>query len=79
MTDIASDIVQIVRRPMILGDLLLNIGASVGVALADGSSPSELFQRADTALYAAKAAGRNTFSIFEPSERQTLCAPRSAA
>ncbi|WFS00329.1 sensor domain-containing diguanylate cyclase [Rhizobium tumorigenes] len=79
VNDIANDIVQIVRRPMILGDLLLNIGASVGVALADGSGPSELFQRADTALYAAKAAGRNTFSIFEPSERQTLCAPRSAA
>jgi predicted signal transduction protein with EAL and GGDEF domain len=79
IAELADAIVQITRRPIRVNDRRLQIGASVGVALVDGLTPSELFQRADTALYAAKAAGRNTFHIFEPSDRQPLHAPRSAA
>lgn len=79
LAKLANDIVRILGRPMHLPERRLQIGASVGVALVDGLTPSELFQRADTALYAAKAAGRNTFRIFERSDRQPLYAPRSAA
>jgi diguanylate cyclase (GGDEF)-like protein len=79
LAKLANDIVRILRRPMHLPERRLQIGASVGVALVDGLTPSELFQRADTALYAAKAAGRNTFRIFEPPDRPLLYAPRSAA
>jgi diguanylate cyclase (GGDEF)-like protein len=41
------------------------LGASVGIALAKGIDPAELFANADTALYAAKSAGRGTFRIFK--------------
>lgn len=77
ITDLAGEIVRVLSRPMQLADRRLQISASVGVALVDGMAPSDLFQRADTALYAAKAAGRNAFHIFEPS--QPLAAPRDAA
>ena len=41
--------------------LLVPLTASVGYAiLQDGEAPDDLVRRADTALYAAKAAGRNT-------------------
>jgi len=36
------------------------LGASVGVAFAGAGNATELFRQADAALYAAKAAGRNT-------------------
>jgi len=63
----AQQIVDALGRPMRRNDGLLRIGASVGIAVIDsGLNPSELFTRADAALYAAKAAGRNTFCLFSP-------------
>ena len=44
----------------------LKLGASVGVAFVETGAISDLFMKADTALYAAKAAGRGTFRIFKP-------------
>jgi len=46
---------------------LINIGASVGVALApaDGSDTESLLRSADLALYRAKADGRGTYRFFE--------------
>jgi diguanylate cyclase (GGDEF)-like protein len=79
LANLANDIVRIVRRPLHLAERRLQIGASVGVALVDGLTPAELFQRADTALYAAKAAGRNTFHVFEAAGQLELSAPRNAA
>jgi diguanylate cyclase (GGDEF)-like protein len=64
---IAQQIVDALGRPMRRNDGLLGVGASVGIAAIDsGLKPSELFTRADAALYAAKAAGRNTFRLFSP-------------
>ena len=42
--------------------------ASIGVALFDGepSSPEDLLQRADLAMYQAKSAGRNAFALYAP-------------
>jgi diguanylate cyclase (GGDEF)-like protein len=61
---LAGEIVEIVGRPVDLCGRSFNIGASVGIAQAEGGEPSDLFKQADAALYAAKAGGRNTFRRF---------------
>ena len=42
--------------------------ASIGVTLFDGEplSPDDLLQRADLAMYHAKAAGRNAYALYSP-------------
>ena len=63
IAQICETILGAMRKPIEIGGHSLMLGASVGVALVDGCTPSELFIRADTALYAAKAAGKNAFKI----------------
>jgi diguanylate cyclase (GGDEF)-like protein len=58
---IAAGIVMVLSQPIDSRGRRFTIGASVGIATVSGCTSSELFQRADTALYAAKSAGRNTF------------------
>lgn len=63
---LARRILHAVGQPYRIGDLVLQVGASIGIASAPehGDSPAELFNNADLALYASKAAGRGTFSLF---------------
>lgn len=63
---LAGRIVGVLGEPIEHRGRSFQVGASVGIAFAAGCTPSELFDRADTALYAAKAAGRRTFRCFEP-------------
>jgi diguanylate cyclase (GGDEF)-like protein/PAS domain S-box-containing protein len=48
------------------------IGASIGVALHTGESgqPNELIRNADTAMYAAKGAGKGRCVVFQPAMHQ---------
>jgi diguanylate cyclase (GGDEF)-like protein/PAS domain S-box-containing protein len=46
--------------------LPITVTASIGIATGDRSTAQELLRDADIALYRAKAAGRNSFVIFEP-------------
>ena len=68
--DMAARIVAILRRPVKDADQVFQIGASVGIAFRNGAEPGTLFARADTALYAAKAAGRDTFRTYVPTMTQ---------
>lgn len=49
----------------------VHVTTSIGIALfpQDGNSIEELLKNADTAMYGAKAQGRNTYRYFEPGMR----------
>jgi diguanylate cyclase (GGDEF)-like protein len=66
IAETARGIVEAMARPVPFRGYALQLGASVGVALVDGATPSQLFAMADAALYAAKNAGRSTFRIHKP-------------
>ena len=65
---IAAKICASVRQPMLIGDAVLSVSASVGVVFnarqANATAPA-LLAAADGALYQAKNAGRNTFTVVE--------------
>lgn len=67
-TRLAERIVDLIDRPFVIEGHAVNVGASVGIALApaDGDDPGQLLKNADLALYRAKLDGRGTFSFFEP-------------
>lgn len=60
-------IVQALRMPFELSDMVVSIGCSVGIALApkDGADVSALYRCADLALYQAKHDGRNRANFFD--------------
>ena len=63
---IARRILSLLRHPLQLDFHEVFVNASIGVALypEDGNQNSDLLKNADTAMYAAKADGRNTFKFF---------------
>jgi len=53
----------------------VNLSVSAGVAImvpGPGMAPSDLVSRADEALYAAKAAGRNRVMVFRESGARAI-------
>ena len=65
--DQASAIVVAMRQPFAWAGETLRLSVSVGAALHEsGGTPDLLFRQADTALYAAKAGGRDTSHTFRP-------------
>jgi diguanylate cyclase (GGDEF)-like protein len=65
---LARRIVDLLGRTYIVEGQLLNVSASVGVALVSttGVDREELLRCADLALYEAKRAGRNVYTFFHP-------------
>ena len=66
---IAERIVTVINEPMVFGGKTVQVGTSIGIALypTDGETPAELIRNADTALYAAKSSGKNTYRFYSPS------------
>lgn len=75
---VAQRVVEILRRPIPLGDLAVNVGGSVGVAVVDDPkdvpAPDELLRRADMAMYLAKRQGKDRYVVFDTSAREPLIA-----
>jgi len=70
---LAERVLALLAEPCQCEEVLLESRTSIGVALAprDGRDPQSLLQCADLALYAAKAAGRNTYRFFEVAMAET--------
>lgn len=72
---VASEIVSMMGEPWFLSNgFEVRIGASVGITIYpdDCSTPEEMLQHADTALYQAKEEGRGRFKYF--TEELTIAA-----
>ena len=67
VTELATAILGRMREPFVHDGRLLDCRASIGAALypMHGKSATELMKHADLALYASKAAGRGTSTLFD--------------
>ncbi len=61
---IAKKLMSLLLQPIVIDDITLQISASIGVAYCEKTPDAKtLMNLADQALYAAKAAGRNTYRL----------------
>jgi diguanylate cyclase (GGDEF)-like protein len=67
-TALARRITAAVAEPFLIGHISTSVGVGIGISVApsDGMEPEILVQRADRALYRAKAEGRSCIRFFEP-------------
>ncbi|RBY75839.1 hypothetical protein DQ239_15000 [Blastococcus sp. TF02-09] len=65
LRDVAGRLLTSLRAPVVLGSTALSVTASVGGALgAPGDTAETLLHRADTAMYEAKRAGKDSSSLL---------------
>jgi len=66
-TELASRIAKLVTEPFLLPGHRVEIGTSIGIAMAPdhGSDQEQLLKKADLALYRSKSAGRNCFTTYD--------------
>jgi diguanylate cyclase (GGDEF)-like protein/PAS domain S-box-containing protein len=65
---IAAKLLDVLTAPVRIGTQDVFVGASIGISTFphDAGTKELLFQTADTAMYRAKAEGRNRYRFFEP-------------
>lgn len=70
--DVAKEIKNLFDAPIVIEDKMLNITASIGIALhpIHASTSEELLQNADMAMYHAKDAGKNEYRIYDATIKQ---------
>ncbi|WP_054142368.1 EAL domain-containing protein [Bosea sp. AAP35] len=74
VTMIAQRMIDAMSKVFTLDNKTVYVTASIGIAMApfDGATPADLLRHADTALYKAKAAGRNTLMFFNPAMAEEM-------
>ncbi|MBF0620632.1 MAG: ammonium transporter [Magnetococcales bacterium] len=74
LSQIASSIIEEVEKPLMLEAGEASVSASIGIAAypVDAQDTQELIRCADSALYQAKDAGRNTYQFFTEELNQAL-------
>jgi diguanylate cyclase (GGDEF)-like protein len=65
--ELAARISKLVAEPFLLPGHRVEIGTSIGIAMAPehGSDREHLLKKADLALYRSKSAGRNCFTLYD--------------
>ncbi|WP_303786478.1 EAL domain-containing protein [Azovibrio restrictus] len=68
VAQVARNLLAALVEPVRVGDHELNVSGSIGIAMYPdhGQDIETLMKSADTAMYQAKAAGRNAFAFFSP-------------
>ena len=63
----AERLLRELRRPILLGGRSVVVGGSVGIALAaeQDATLEDVVTQADAAMYAAKAAGKDRYAVYE--------------
>lgn len=63
---IAANIIELIKTPVIIEDQRFLVSCSIGVSIypQDASDKGELIKYADTAMYKAKAQGRNQYQFY---------------
>jgi diguanylate cyclase (GGDEF)-like protein/PAS domain S-box-containing protein len=70
---LAAKLVEAMRPPMQVGDIVLQVGTSIGIAYhRTGMSADELIRCADQAMYLAKQAGGNRFTLAQDDMQPAL-------
>lgn len=73
----AERILSQLRAPLLLGAHELSLDGSIGITLAGATldrSPTEVLRDGDTAMYAAKRAGKGRYELFETEMRDQVIA-----
>jgi diguanylate cyclase (GGDEF)-like protein/PAS domain S-box-containing protein len=71
--EVAARLLAALRSPIALAGRELRVNASIGVAIGDGSiGVDELLRNADTAMYAAKEAGKGRLQVYEDGMHQRV-------
>lgn len=65
---LATRLIELIGTPFSIDNQSMVIGASIGIAVANGDyqNSAQLLRAADLAMYRAKADGRGRFRVFEP-------------
>lgn len=66
---LATRLIRDIGRPIPFGERSLSVTASIGASLSkryQPLDPAQMMHDADTALYAAKAAGRSAYRLYSP-------------
>lgn len=69
---VANRVIEILARPIEIGEFSLHITPSIGIAIFPdshnkaGNDSEHVLKHADTAMYRAKALGRNCYEFFNP-------------
>ena len=65
---VAGRILEVMRKPILVGLQECFVTASVGVAIfpRDGVNVADLLRNSDIAMYSVKSAGRNSASLYRP-------------
>jgi len=69
---VALRILTLMKSPFEIGNAFINMGASIGIVIFPDNAltSSDLFKRADMAMYKAKNLGRNQIAFFEEEMQQ---------